>query len=122
MHKKINLLFCVLLSGIIGLAGISWAQGLKERMRSRLPVIADLKERQIVGEDNKGFLQMMKGQTEKQNVVREENRDRQEVYQTIAERQGVSPELVGKRRAIQIEKMAKPGTWVQDPSGEWRLK
>jgi uncharacterized protein len=94
------------------------AQGLKERMAARLPVIDDLKARGIVGENNQGYLEFV-GPPEKAEVVAAENADRRQVYIAIARQTGASPEAVGRQRAAQIARKSMPGVHLQKPDGTW---
>lgn len=107
------------------LAGVAAAQSLSEikaRMADRLPILADLKARGIVGENNRGFLEFVGGASEQGDAVKAENADRAAVYQAIAAQQGVHPDLVGKRRAVQLRELARPGEWLQDDGGNWYRK
>lgn len=106
-------------------AGTAAAQSLsdiKERMKDRLPAIADLKSKGLVGENNDGFLEFVGEQKEKADVVQAENADRAAVYQHIAQQQGASATLVGQRRAVQIRDTATAGEWLQDENGNWYQK
>lgn len=99
-----------------------FAQDIKERMKSRLPMINELKAKGVIGENSKGFLEF-RGQREKAEVVNAENADRAKVYETIAAQQKTTPDLVGKRRALQIRnEVAGPGEWLEDDSGNWYKK
>ena len=91
-------------------------------MKERLPVITALKAEGVVGENNKGYLEVIGANRGKAGVITAENSDRKEVYTAIAKQQGTSVDLVGKRRAKQIAKKAKPGQWIQDNSGQWYQK
>lgn len=122
MYRNTKLMVLIMITGILAMTSTAWAQGLKERMQSRLPTIVDLKARGIVGEDNNGFLAFIKGQNEKKDVVAAENKDRQTVYAAIAKKQGTTVELVGQRRALQLAEKAKPGEWLQKPDGKWYQK
>ena len=102
--------------------GTAMAQDIKTRMRSRLPVIVALKAKGIVGENNQGYLTVLKKPTDKQAVVSAENKDRRTIYAAIAKKQGTSAELVGQRRALQISSKAVPGTMIQDAKGKWHKK
>ena len=62
------------------------------------------------------------GAPAKENIVQDENNDRKEVYATIAAKQGVTADVVGKRRAEQIASKAAPGERLQNPSGQWYKK
>lgn len=124
MHARTKqiILTALILVGLVAVAGAGWAQDVKARMRDRLPTIVDLKTRGVVGENNQGFLEMLKGQTEKQNVVAAENQDRKSIYAQIAQQTGTDIKVVGQRRAIQIAEKAAPGEWLQDGSGKWHQK
>jgi len=97
-------------------------QDIKARMKARLSLIASLKADGVIGENNGGFLEFRGKQREKADVVNEENNDRGIVYKAIAKQQGTTVEVVGKIRAKQIAKKAKPGEWLQSPEGEWYRK
>ena len=70
--------------------GVSVAQEIKEQMKARLPTIVDLKERGIVGENNKGYLEFRSDTREQEDVLAAENRDRRQVYSAIAAQQGTT--------------------------------
>ena len=91
-------------------------------MIERLPVIKALKDKGIVGENNKGYLQFVGKKKEKADVIKAENKDRKSVYGAIAKQQKTTVEVVGKHRAIQIAKKAQPGDWLQDANGKWYQK
>lgn len=111
-----------LLIGFFALGATAFADDIKARMKSRLPVIKELKSEGIVGEGNAGFLQFLGDKKVNADVVAAENKDRQTVYNAIAKQQGTTAELVGKRRALQIAKRAAAGEWVQDAAGQWQQK
>lgn len=98
------------------------AKDIKARMRARLPAIVKLKAQGIVGEDNQGYLAVLKNAGGQQDVVDAENQDRRKIYTAIAKKKGTTPAHVGQRRAIKIAQNADPGTMVQDESGNWRKK
>jgi len=110
------------LSGIFLIGSMSRAEDIKSRMLNRKPVIDALKDQGIIGENNKGFLEFIGDRKEKEQVVHAENMDRQTVYNEIAGQQNTSPELVGKRRAMQLEEMSETGRWVQSQEGKWYQK
>lgn len=123
MNRTGRITICLLIAGIlIAFAGQAWAQGIKERMRARLPVIVSLKANGAVGENNQGYLTVLDQSIDKKDLITAENKDRQRIYAAIAKKQGTTPKLVGQRRAMQIAKKADPGTMVQDAKGNWRKK
>ena len=100
----------------------AFGQGIKARMKARLPIIAELKAKGIVGENAKGLLQFVGQKQEKKDVVAAENADRKKVYAAIAKQQGTTAKLVAERRALQIAKKAKAGTWLKGQNGKWHQK
>ncbi len=121
-HKTIFLLVPVFIMGILLTNAHSSSKAIKKRMIERLPTIRALKEKGLIGENNKGYLEFVGSKKEKADVIQAENNDRKKVYSAIAKQQGTTVELVGTHRAIQIAKKAKPGEWLQDANGKWYKK
>lgn len=124
-HKSyivVVLLLGLCLAAVVVPAMAADGGGIKTRMLNRLPVINDYKARGIVGETNKGFVQVMGIDGEWSEVVAAENKDRRLVYQAIAAKTGAPVETVGLRRALQIRETAAPGTWLQADDGKWYKK
>ena len=95
----------------------------KARMEQRLGAVDALKARGVAGENNRGFLEPRGNASGgDQGLISEENADRRTVYAAIAAQTGASPDAVGRQRAQQIASIARPGHWIQDPSGNWRQK
>lgn len=95
----------------------------KARMEQRQTTIDGLKDRHVVGESNRGFLEArgaLSGQEE--GLLVEENSDRRTVYEALAAQTKSTADQVGRARAQQIALRSKRGVWVQDPGGEWRQK
>ncbi len=103
------------------LATAAIAGGIKERMASRAPAIAALKDQGIVGENNQGFLEF-RGPQQQADMVAAENKDRGMVYAAIAKKAGTTPAVVGQRRAAKLAQKARPGNWIQAPDGSWNQK
>lgn len=117
--------FCslmIILSVILLSANSAFSQGIKERMKERLPAILELKNKGIVGENSMGYLEFIGSTREKEDVVEAENSDRQTVYENIAGELNTTAEKVGKGRARQIAQKADPGDWLKDEKGKWYRK
>lgn len=101
-----------------------YAGSIKERFKKRLPEIVALKKQGIIGETNRGYLAFVKkaGDRKAKSLIGAENKDRRTVYQAIAKQQGVSVEVVEKRRALQIAQKSPAGFWLQDRNGRWYRK
>ncbi|MDL2330023.1 YdbL family protein [Desulfosarcina sp. OttesenSCG-928-A07] len=110
------------MAGIVLFAGPAFSQSIQERMQGRLPVIIKLKADGIVGETSQGFLAFVGSEKREASVVDAENNDRRQVYEAIAKKENTTSEQVGQRRALQVSQRAKPGEWLQDPSGKWYRK
>jgi uncharacterized protein YdbL (DUF1318 family) len=121
-HITIFTLLPVFILGILITNAYSSSKAIKKRMIERLPTIVALKEKGIVGENNKGYLEFVGKKKEKADVVNAENKDREQVYSAIAKQQGTTVELVGKHRAAQIARKAQPDEWLQDANGKWYQK
>jgi uncharacterized protein len=123
MKNRIFVVSTLMLTAFLFImSSVSFAQDIKARFKDRLPQIIELKSRGIIGETNQGYLDYVGGSREMQNVVEAENRDRRIVYEEIAKQQGVSVQVVGQRRALQLRDLANPGDWVQNHAGAWYRK
>ena len=125
MHRKnvlITICFAIATLGIVATSAWGGAKEIKARMAERLPVIMELKQKGLVGENNQGLLEFVGAAKEKADVVEAENKDRKLVYKAIGKKTGTTPELVGQRRAQQIAANAKGGEWFKDETGQWKQK
>jgi len=95
---------------------------IKERMSARIPAINLLKDKGIVGENNKGFLEFRLAKKSSKKLVADENKDRNKVYAAIGKKQGATAALVGQRRAKMIADKGKKGHWYQRSNGKWYKK
>ena len=123
MNPKCNWLIpAILVAGLLFFTNLAWCDGIKDRMKARLPQIIELKAAGIIGETSQGFLAFVGANQTGKALIEAENQDRQTVYQAIAKQQGTTPAVVGQRRALQIAEKAKSGEWLQDASGKWYRK
>lgn len=122
MKRKIHIILLILIPFVFAFSYQVWAQGIKERMKARLPVLKALKKEGAIGENNLGYLEFIGSKKKKEDVVQAENADRKRVYSAIAKKQGTTETLVGKRRAAKLFQNAKPGEWVKDAKGKWVQK
>ena len=107
MRIKLIILF-VLIGIFIGTVSAYAQKGeLRVRFLERKPILDELKDRGIIGENNKDFVVFRIPFKENRNVVNGENAD---------------VNIVGRRRAVQIAKIAPAGHWLQDEDGRWYRK
>ena len=121
-RKTIFAILPVFVLGILITNAYPSSKEIKQRMIERLPVIKSLKDKGIVGENNKGYLEFVGKKKEKADVIKAENKDRKLVYKAIAKQQGTTAAVVGKHRAVQIANKAQLGEWLQDAKGKWYQK
>lgn len=114
---------------VFGLAGATVAlhaqdmNAVRQRMEQRLPSLDALKDRGLVGENNRGYLEARGAVgADDSSAIAAENADRGVVYGAIARQTGSNAEQVGRARAQKLAEMSKAGVWVQRPSGEWYRK
>ncbi len=119
--NKLRLFLLILCAALFCLTTTAGAGGIKARMAARIPALTTLKNSGVIGENNKGLLEF-RGARTKAKLVAAENADRLQVYAIIAQKQGVSPALVGQRRAAQIAGQGGKGQWFQRPDGSWYRK
>lgn len=126
MKRKLKIM-AAFAAGVFVLTAGAWAESaeLKARFLERKPLLEKMKDLGWVGESNLGFLEFRSeaGENEKnKKIVMAENMDRKTVYAEIAAQVNVDIVEVGKRRAVQIARLAAPGHWLQDAEGNWYRK
>jgi uncharacterized protein YdbL (DUF1318 family) len=95
----------------------------KARMAQRLGSVDSLKEKHVVGENNRGFLEARGAlSADEQKIVSDENADRGAVYAALAAQYHITSEQVGRRRAEKIATASAKGVWVQAQDGSWSQK
>jgi uncharacterized protein YdbL (DUF1318 family) len=98
------------------------ADAVKDRMIQRLPAIADLKTKGIIGEDNRGYLGYVTGNRVMEDVIAAENADRKTVYEIFAKQQNTSLDVVEAVQGARKAEKANPGEFYQNREGQWIKK
>ncbi len=104
-----------------------------ESRARRLPQLNKYKGMGVIGENNKGYVEIIKldaltdlrERAEAQRLVRAENADREQLYKEIAAATNVDPSQIpriGQTYAEKLREMARPGDWIQLPDGRWVQK
>ncbi|MEI6106098.1 MAG: DUF1318 domain-containing protein [Opitutae bacterium] len=121
---KTRLCSLLFLLSVLVLPALAQTAGeLRARMAQRLAVIDDLKTKALIGENNRGYLEVRgPGAVDPGPVVTAENRDREAAYAIIARETGSTPAAVGQTRAKQIAANSRGGVWIQDEGGAWKRK
>jgi len=111
------------IAAIPSVSNAGTAAELKARMKKRLPAINALKEKGLIGENNKGYLEARAKLSDADaKIVAEENADRKKIYAMLAKKLGQPIDVIGARRAVKIAEKSKSGLWVQKPDGQWIKK
>ncbi len=122
MKARLFLIFAALCLAVLPALAEN-ASDLRHRMEQRLSVIDGLKAKEVIGENNRGFVEVRgSGSADASRAVADENRDREAVYAIIARETGALADSVGRARARQIAANSRSGVWVQDDSGRWLKK
>ncbi|AWT59243.1 MAG: hypothetical protein DF168_00424 [Candidatus Moanabacter tarae] len=109
-------LFAVSLSGNEG-------DAIMRRMRDRSMKVEELKLTGLVGEDNRGYLQVRSPLSNvQQGVIENENVDRRKIYFIIGIKSDLKVDQVGSHRASQIAVRSVDGIWLQRQDGTWYQK
>jgi len=120
--QKIFKIYVLLIVCLIVSSQLAFAAGIKERMKQRLPVIADLKTKGIIGEDNKGYLGFVTSTRAQDGVVAAENTDRKMIYKHFAKQQNTTINVVEKIQAKRKAAKTKPGEFFQKQDGSWHKR
>jgi len=121
-YKNTIIVSILVFFSLVICVGTSTAQGIKERMKQRLPAIVALKAQGIVGENNLGYLAFVTAQKSQESIVASENKDRKTIYAYIAKQQKTTLAVVEKRRAIALSQRAAAGEFIQKADGSWIKK
>ena len=68
-NKVYKIVISLLLAGILVAGTSALAESIKNRMKKRLPAIVALKDKGIVGESNRGYLQVPGSANQKEDIV-----------------------------------------------------
>ena len=123
--KTLSSRFTLIWLGLLFLASGLAAQDLgavRQRMAQRLPELDRLKAAGVVGETNRGFVEVRAAKPDAGQITTAENSDREVVYAAIAKQTGAPVEAVGRARARQIAAGSASGVWLQNERGEWYRK
>ena len=90
--------------------------------KSRFAELKTMKAQGVVGENNRGYVQVLGGGADVKALVAAENKDRRQVYEAIVQQNKLGPAALPTVEAVfarvQRDK-ADPGDKVQDVSGSW---
>ncbi|MBN2244794.1 MAG: YdbL family protein, partial [Candidatus Aminicenantes bacterium] len=107
-------------------------RALKRSMRDRFPQLVPFYDSGHIGEGNDGYVVKrneddlnLKKRAELRNLVRDENKDREDLYKEVAAALDIDQSQIPRIQKIFAGnwiRKARPGWWVQKPDGSWERK
>jgi uncharacterized protein len=121
---------CRLLSLVIALvipatilAADDSMESLRARFQERYPKIAKLKSEGVIGETSRGYVAFVEQEkADAAQLVKDENADRETLYNALAAKEGTTAEKVAERNAKRNFAKAGSGEYLQGPDGKWQKK
>lgn len=95
-----------------------------ESRKSRYESLRELKSSGIIGENNKGYVEVLNDNGSAQSIVDAENKDRKTIYETIAKQNGLEGALATIEKVFaQVQRdKASAGDKIQQEDGSWTTK
>jgi hypothetical protein len=131
-HIQTRHIACLALAAIVllSLCGRTFADAkedaLKKRTEERYPRLRSAKDAAKVGETSAGLIEAVDpkflGDADLKKLVDEENADRKEVYQLIADQGKTSADVVAKEAAKRNFTNARKGDYLKGTDGKWTQK
>ena len=92
--------------------------------KDRFEELTALKQQGIIGENNKGYVALLKDDGSAEEIVEMENLDRKTIYTAIAEQNGLLSEMDSIENVFaQVQRdKAAPGDKIQTEDGAWITK
>ena len=95
-----------------------------EGRRERFDELTAFKDKGAIGENNRGYIEVLAPDSGAKALAEAENKDRVVIYKTIAQQNGLTAELETIEKVfaqVQHDK-AKPGAKIQNDDGQWGTK
>lgn len=138
MLKK-NVLFMLgICGGILMSSTMAFSQGAKydiktmtpeikqalESRRDRFDQLRELKKKGVLGENNRGYIEVVVAAKDAEKIADQENSDRKLIYLAIVEQNhlGGSLDVVEKVFAQVQRENAMKGEKIQNENGQWKAK
>ena len=99
-------------------------QAALDNRRDRFDQLRNLKAKGIIGENNRGYVEVLTSDAAASDLVNAENRDRKLIYKTVETQNDLTDALATIEKVfaqVQSDK-ASPGDKIQDENGHWMNK
>ncbi len=128
----ISILMAVMVTGAVFASGAYDIREMTPAIKSALDArkarfseLKALKAQGLIGENNRGYVEVLGGGASAQTMVNAENKDRKFIYQEIVSQNGLGQDALATVESVfagvQREKAAA-GEKIQDESGAWVVK
>ncbi len=99
-------------------------KGALENRRNRFDQLKALKAQGIIGENNRGYVEVLSDGPASRELAEQENKDRSLIYRTIEEQNNLSNALETIEKVFaQVQRdKASPGDKIQTEDGQWTTK
>ena len=97
-------------------------KGALDNRRDRFDKLRELKASGAIGENNHGYVEVLKKEGDGQSIADAENKDRKVIYQTIAEQNGLDNAIATIETVFaQVQRdKAEAGDRIQLEDGTWK--
>jgi uncharacterized protein YdbL (DUF1318 family) len=125
--KTLTIVFSLMAAFLVAPASLRAADApdeaaLQKRLKERYPKIQQLKSQGVIGETDAGYVDFVdKKDSKSASLVDDENADRKAAYKLIADKEGITVDVVAKRAGKRNFDRAKAGEWLKE-GGKWRKK
>ena len=96
-----------------------------DNRRNRFEQLRNFKEKGIIGENNRGYVEALLDDAEAKALVEAENQDRKFIYKTIVQQNNLPTDALATIEGVfaQVQRdKASPGDKIQDTNGQWITK
>ena len=121
IHSILKIYILIIISLIVS-SQFAIAGDIKNRMKQRLPAIAALKTKGIIGENNRGYLGFVTSTIAQKSMIVAENQDRKMVYTYFAKKQNTTLTVVETVQAERKAQKTGKGKFYQNSGGVWVQK
>jgi len=92
--------------------------------KGRFDKLSEFKSQGIIGENNRGYVELLTDDADAKKLVDQENENRQTIYATIAKQNGIEDEIATIERVFaQVQRdKADDGEMIQSEDGIWSKK
>jgi len=96
-----------------------------DNRRNRFDSLRQFKTKGLIGENNRGYVEVLQDNSEAKSLAEAENKDRKFIYQTIVKQNNLPENALATIEEVfaQVQRdKASQGDKIQQPNGQWITK